>query len=156
MRMGRFFVLGVLVAVGACKSKATEPVTAPSAIPTATTTTTPSTTPSATSTGSAMATGPTNPAPRPRYLRRLHPDKVAASSFYDDKKTQAEKTVFLGDRNAEKMQDYFKAHKGRRVFFVIERVRFEALRQLLPAEARSTLQILDQSNNKLYLASAQL
>ncbi len=68
----------------------------------------------------------------------------------------AERTVFLGDHNAEKMQSYFTSHPGRRVFFVVERVRFESLKSMLPAQARSTLQILDESNNKIYLAVAQL
>jgi 4-amino-4-deoxy-L-arabinose transferase-like glycosyltransferase len=69
---------------------------------------------------------------------------------------QSERTVFLGDHNAEKLQQYLTAHRGRRVFFVVERVRLEALRNLLPVEARPTLQVVDQSNNKLYLASAQI
>ena len=54
------------------------------------------------------------------------------------------------------MQTYFKTHAGRRVFFLVERARFESLRGLLPVEARPTLQIVDQTNNKLYLATAQL
>jgi len=78
------------------------------------------------------------------------------NEIYDHTKPQAEKTIFLGDRNVEKMQTYFKTHAGRRVFFLVERVRFDALRGLLPVEARPTLQIVDQSNNKLYLATAQL
>jgi hypothetical protein len=68
----------------------------------------------------------------------------------------SERTVFLGDHNAEKLQQYLTAHRGRRVFFVVERVRLEALRNLLPIEARPTLQVVDQSNNKLYLAAAQI
>jgi hypothetical protein len=78
------------------------------------------------------------------------------NEIYDHTKPQLEKTIFLGDRNVEKMQAYLKAHPGRRVFFLVERVRFEALRGLLPVEARPTLQIVDQTNNKLYLATAQL
>lgn len=68
----------------------------------------------------------------------------------------AERTVFLGDRNAEKMQTYFAAHPGKRVFFVVERVRFEALRNLLPAAVKQQLTIVDDTNNKLYLASVVL
>jgi 4-amino-4-deoxy-L-arabinose transferase-like glycosyltransferase len=68
----------------------------------------------------------------------------------------AERTVFLGDHNAEKMQTYFKTHPGRRVFFVVERARFETLRGLLPAEAKPTLSVADDSNNKIYLAVASL
>jgi hypothetical protein len=67
-----------------------------------------------------------------------------------------ERTVFLGDRNVEKMQKWFSTHKGQRVFFVVERVRYDSLRGVLPMEARPTLQIVDQSNNKLYLVVAQL
>jgi len=78
------------------------------------------------------------------------------NEIYDPAKPQNEKTVFLGDRNTEKLQAYFTAHKGRRVFFIIERVRLEALRGMLPADAKSTLTIVDNSNNKLFLASAQL
>jgi hypothetical protein len=78
------------------------------------------------------------------------------NEIYDHKKPATEKTVFLGDRNTEKMQQYFAAHKGKRVFFIVERVRLEALRGLLPAEARSTLTVVDNSNNKLFLATAQL
>ena len=54
------------------------------------------------------------------------------------------------------MQTYFKTHGGRRVFFIVERVRFDALRGLLPQSARPTLTVVDKSNNKLYLATAQL
>jgi 4-amino-4-deoxy-L-arabinose transferase-like glycosyltransferase len=67
-----------------------------------------------------------------------------------------ERTVFLGDKNAEKMQQYFQQHAGRRVFFVVERTRYEALRQLLPANAKSTLSIVDDTNCKLYLAVANI
>jgi hypothetical protein len=67
-----------------------------------------------------------------------------------------ERTVFLGDKNAEKMQAYFKEKAGHRVFFVVERTRYESLKQLLPAEARPSMTIVDDSNCKLYLAVAQL
>ena len=67
-----------------------------------------------------------------------------------------ERTVFLGDHNAEKMQKWFAHHTGRRVFFVVERTRFEALRSLLPPQDRASLTIVDESNNKIYLAVAQL
>jgi 4-amino-4-deoxy-L-arabinose transferase-like glycosyltransferase len=68
----------------------------------------------------------------------------------------AERTVFLGDRNVEKLQAYLNSHPGRRVFFVVERARFEGLRGVLPEKVRPTLTIVDDTNNKLYLASAQL
>lgn len=68
----------------------------------------------------------------------------------------AERTVFLGDRNTEKLQQYFASHGGRRIFFVVERVRFESLRGLLPAAARASLVPVDETNNKVYLAVATL
>ncbi len=67
-----------------------------------------------------------------------------------------ERTIFLGDRNIEKMQKWYTTHTGQRVFFLIERVRLESLRGTLPAASRPSLQIIDQSNNKLYLCVAQL
>ena len=76
--------------------------------------------------------------------------------IYDHRLKQEDKTVFLGDRNAEKMQTWFKTHGGRRVFFIVERSRFESLRSLLPESARSSLHPVDQTNNKVYLAEATL
>jgi 4-amino-4-deoxy-L-arabinose transferase-like glycosyltransferase len=67
-----------------------------------------------------------------------------------------EKTVFLGDHNAEKIQTYFREHPGKKVFFVVERARYESLRNLLPQDKRQTLTIVDDTNNKIYLATAQL
>jgi hypothetical protein len=78
------------------------------------------------------------------------------NSIYDHRLPQLDKTVFLGDHNAEKMQTWFKTHGGRRVFFIVERSRFESLRQLLPEAARTTLQPVDETNNKVYLAVATL
>jgi 4-amino-4-deoxy-L-arabinose transferase-like glycosyltransferase len=78
------------------------------------------------------------------------------NEIWDPGKPLTEKSVFLGDRNAENMQKYFADHKGKKVFFVVERARFETLRGLLPTEARPSLKIEDESNNKLYLASATL
>jgi 4-amino-4-deoxy-L-arabinose transferase-like glycosyltransferase len=78
------------------------------------------------------------------------------NEIWDPGKPLTEKSVFLGDRNAENMQKFLADHKGKKVFFVVERARFETLRGLLPTEARPSLKIEDESNNKLYLASATL
>ncbi len=67
-----------------------------------------------------------------------------------------ERTVFLGDKNTEKLQTYLSTHKGRRVFFVVERARYESLRGILPEANRASLHIVDESNNKLYLAAADI
>ena len=67
-----------------------------------------------------------------------------------------ERTVFLGDRNAEGLKEYVAAHKGKRMFFIIERTRLDGLRGLLPANVRASLRILNEDNNKFYLLSASL
>jgi hypothetical protein len=66
------------------------------------------------------------------------------------------RTVFLGDRNAEDLKAYLGRSLGKRVFFVVERTRFETLRGLLPDHARGTLRSIDDRNNKFVLAVAQL
>jgi 4-amino-4-deoxy-L-arabinose transferase-like glycosyltransferase len=66
------------------------------------------------------------------------------------------RTVFLGNRNAEDLQDYLRRNPGKRVFFLVERIRFERLRPLLPAAAQPTLTIANDTNNKFVLAVAQL
>jgi len=42
------------------------------------------------------------------------------------------------------------------MFFLIERHRLETLRSLLPEASRQSLEVVDDSNNKVYLARAQL
>jgi hypothetical protein len=76
------------------------------------------------------------------------------NAIYDHRIEQKDKTVFLGDHNAEKLQEYLKTHTGHRVFFIVERTRFEALRGLLPEANRASLKAVDESNNKIYLAVA--
>ncbi len=78
------------------------------------------------------------------------------NQIYDHRVDPGEKTVFLGDRNTEKLQEYVRNHPGRRMFFLIERHRLESLRSLLPEAARPTLEVVDDSNNKVFLVRAQL
>jgi 4-amino-4-deoxy-L-arabinose transferase-like glycosyltransferase len=68
----------------------------------------------------------------------------------------AERTVFLGDRNAEMLKEYVAKHRGKRAYFIVERSRWNALQDLLPAETRPTLRVVDGRNNKFYLAVAEL
>jgi 4-amino-4-deoxy-L-arabinose transferase-like glycosyltransferase len=68
----------------------------------------------------------------------------------------ANRTVFLGDRNQETLQDYLGRNKGKRVFFIVEKTRWGTLRGLVPEYARGTLRVLDERNNKFYLATADL
>lgn len=67
-----------------------------------------------------------------------------------------ERTVFLGDRNAENLKDYVSRHAGRRAFFIIERTRIDGLKSLLPEPVKQTVKIVNDDNNKFYLLSAQL
>ena len=39
------------------------------------------------------------------------------NQIYDHRIDPSEKTVFLGDRNTEKLQEYLRNHPGRRMFF---------------------------------------
>jgi 4-amino-4-deoxy-L-arabinose transferase-like glycosyltransferase len=78
------------------------------------------------------------------------------NQIYDHRLDPGEKTVFLGDHHAEKLQAYLNSHRGRRIFFLLERHRLELLRNLLPPESRPSLQVVDESNNKVYMAVAQL
>ncbi|HEY0713695.1 MAG TPA: hypothetical protein VGF45_13540, partial [Polyangia bacterium] len=59
-------------------------------------------------------------------------------------------------RNQQNLKDYLQRNRGKRVFFIVEKARWTTLSSLIPDDARSSLQILDQENNKFYLASAQL
>jgi hypothetical protein len=68
-----------------------------------------------------------------------------------------ERTVFLGDRNAENLKEYLTRNHGKRVFFIVEQSRYGTLQGLMPANARPTLKIIDRErNNKFYLASADI
>jgi 4-amino-4-deoxy-L-arabinose transferase-like glycosyltransferase len=66
------------------------------------------------------------------------------------------RTVFLGDRNAENLKAYLGRNKGKRLFFIVERARWSTLQSLLPDYARPSLHIIDERNNKFYLAEARL
>jgi 4-amino-4-deoxy-L-arabinose transferase-like glycosyltransferase len=67
-----------------------------------------------------------------------------------------ERTVFLGDKNAENMKDFLARHHGTRMFFIIERSRFDGLRALLPDASRPSLKIINDDNNKFYLLTADI
>ena len=66
------------------------------------------------------------------------------------------KTVFLGDNNAKGLQEYIKDHPGKRHWFLIERTRLDSLKGILPESMRATVKIVNESNNKFYLLTANL
>lgn len=67
-----------------------------------------------------------------------------------------ERTVFLGDKNAENLKNFIAKHPGKRHWFLIERTRLETLKSLLPTAARATVKIANDNNNKFYLLTANL
>jgi len=102
------------------------------------------------------------------YKERHSPDERLAAwqmywrgeNFYTQNEiyegAKEKRTIFLGDRNAEDLKDFLKRNPGKQVFFVVERTRYDSLRGLLPEPARPSLRIVDDRNNKFYLAAAQL
>jgi 4-amino-4-deoxy-L-arabinose transferase-like glycosyltransferase len=67
-----------------------------------------------------------------------------------------DRTVFLGDRNAENLKDYVARNRGKRVYFIVEQTRWHTLKSLLPAEVRESLRKVDERNNKFWLAVADI
>jgi 4-amino-4-deoxy-L-arabinose transferase-like glycosyltransferase len=67
-----------------------------------------------------------------------------------------ERTIFLGDKNVENLKSWMDHHRGRRAFFLIERSRMGQLEGIVPADAKKSLKIIDESNMKFCLASIQL
>ena len=67
-----------------------------------------------------------------------------------------ERTIFLGDKNFENLKSWMERHRGRRAFFLVEHSRYSTLETAVPADARKTLKIVDGSNMKFCLASADL
>jgi 4-amino-4-deoxy-L-arabinose transferase-like glycosyltransferase len=68
----------------------------------------------------------------------------------------SERTVFLGDRNAENLKDFVAKHPGKRMWFLIERTRLETLKGILPLAMRASVKIVNGDNNKFYLLTATL
>lgn len=67
-----------------------------------------------------------------------------------------DRTVFDMDAADEKLQAWIASHRGRRVFFLFERLRQQHLVGLLPAESRASFTVDDQRNNKFSVAHADL
>ena len=67
-----------------------------------------------------------------------------------------ERTIFLGDRNAENLKTWMDHHRGHRDFFLIERSRMSQLEGMVPQDARKSLKIVDESNMKFCLATIDL
>jgi 4-amino-4-deoxy-L-arabinose transferase-like glycosyltransferase len=77
-----------------------------------------------------------------------------ANEIYEGPKDQ--RTIFLGDRNLENMKAWMEHHRNQRAFFLVERSRYGTLETAVPAYARKSLHIADDSNMKFVLAVAEL
>ncbi|HJZ89135.1 MAG TPA: glycosyltransferase family 39 protein [Polyangia bacterium] len=73
------------------------------------------------------------------------------NELYDPRLPPEEKTVFIKDADAAGLRAWLRRHPGTRVFFLIDRGRLEPLRALVPG-----LTVVDDSNNKFFLAAARL
>jgi hypothetical protein len=67
---------------------------------------------------------------------------------------QSERTVFLGDRNAENLKEFIAKHPGKRMWFLIERTRLDNLKSILPEAMRPGVKVVNENNNKFYLLTA--
>jgi 4-amino-4-deoxy-L-arabinose transferase-like glycosyltransferase len=67
-----------------------------------------------------------------------------------------ERTVFLGDRNVENLKDWMSRHRGRRAFLLVERSRWNQLEGIVPADAKPSLKVVDESNMKFVLGRIDL
>jgi 4-amino-4-deoxy-L-arabinose transferase-like glycosyltransferase len=76
------------------------------------------------------------------------------NEIYEGPKEQ--RTIFLGDRNFENLKAWMEKHRGHRAFFLVEQSRYSTLETAVPADARKSLKIVDNSNMKFCLASADL
>ena len=56
----------------------------------------------------------------------------------------------------DRLKDWVSRHRGRRTYFLYERHQEARLKNLLPAEARGSFNVVDQQNNKFSLARADL
>jgi 4-amino-4-deoxy-L-arabinose transferase-like glycosyltransferase len=77
-----------------------------------------------------------------------------ANEIYEGPKE--ERTIFLGDRNLENLKAWMEKHRQRRAFFLIERSRWSQLEGAVPADAKPSLKIIDDSNMKFVLGQIQL
>jgi 4-amino-4-deoxy-L-arabinose transferase-like glycosyltransferase len=67
-----------------------------------------------------------------------------------------ERTVFDQEGADDRLKSWLERHRGRRVFFLFERYQQGRILNDLPADARASLRIVDQTNNKFSLAQADL
>ncbi|MBC8132657.1 MAG: glycosyltransferase family 39 protein, partial [Deltaproteobacteria bacterium] len=68
----------------------------------------------------------------------------------------SERTVFDQEGADEKLREYMTRHRGRRLFFLIEKGQRGRLEGLIPPDARSSFRVINDGNNKFILGQADL
>jgi 4-amino-4-deoxy-L-arabinose transferase-like glycosyltransferase len=102
------------------------------------------------------------------YRERRSPDEKLlvwqmywrGENFYTENEIyegpKEERTVFLGDRNLENLKSWMDKHRHRRAFFLVERSRWSQVEGSVPADAKPSLKIIDDSNMKFVLGQIDL
>ncbi len=67
-----------------------------------------------------------------------------------------QRTVFDQDGADDKLKLWIEHHRGRRTFFLFERFQQQRVQALLPPESKASFRVLDDQNNKFFLAQADL
>jgi 4-amino-4-deoxy-L-arabinose transferase-like glycosyltransferase len=67
-----------------------------------------------------------------------------------------ERTVFDAEGADEKFHKYLDGHRGRRIFFICEKGQKSRIEAALPAEARSSVRVIHDSNTKFLLLQADI
>ena len=68
----------------------------------------------------------------------------------------AERTVFDQDGADEKLKEYMNKHRGRRLFFLMEKGQRSRVEGLVPPETRPSFRVIDDHNNKFIVAQVDL
>jgi hypothetical protein len=67
-----------------------------------------------------------------------------------------ERTVFDAEGADEKFHKYLDSHRGRRIFFICEKGQKSRIEAALPAETRSSVRVIHDSNTKFLLLQADI
>jgi 4-amino-4-deoxy-L-arabinose transferase-like glycosyltransferase len=88
------------------------------------------------------------------YYKLRHDEPLVVWSLYWRGENFYTRNEIYGAKKTVVMDDgkkFFAEHRGERAFFLVERVKYSSLRARVP-----DLQIVDESNNKLYLALGEI
>ena len=64
--------------------------------------------------------------------------------------------MFDQDGADDKLKEYMSKHRGRRLFFLLEKGQRARVEGLVPPETRSSFRVIDDRNNKFIVAQVDL